>query len=370
MKCKAIAMLLITTFLVSIAFFPMPVRAETGYLWAITETALYPTLYKITTDGAHVQTFHLTMPIYGPMAGLEFQPAVNRPPVAEANGPYTGSEGSPITFDASGSSDPDGDTLQYRWDFDNDGTWDTEWSSSPSASYTWFDDFIGSAKVEVSDGELTDTDTADVTVSNVAPSVEAGPDQTVYLGDTVSFSGSFTDPGTLDTHTILWNFGDGSSAGTLTPTHVYLSCGTFIVTLTVTDDDGGAGSDTLMVTVRIPIDIKPGISPNSINLNDQGLLPVAILGSSGFDVTTINPETILLGGVDVATRGSAKAPKLAYSYEDVNSDGIMDMVAFFKVQDLVAAGALTPTTTELTLTGALYDGTPVQGTDTVRIVPP
>lgn len=66
--------------------------------------------------------------------------------------------------------------------------------------------------------------------------------------------------------------------------------------------------------VSVDIDIKPGSDPNSINLGEQGLLPVAILGSSTFDVSTIHPETIAIGGVDVAERGSPKAPKLAYSY--------------------------------------------------------
>jgi PKD repeat protein len=41
----------------------------------------------------------------------------NRAPLADAGGPYTGGVGSPITFDGSASSDPDGDALEYEWDF-------------------------------------------------------------------------------------------------------------------------------------------------------------------------------------------------------------------------------------------------------------
>lgn len=185
----------------------------------------------------------------------------NQPPVAEAGGPYTGSEGTPITFDASASSDPDGNTLQYRWDFNNDGTWDTVWSGSPTATNVWNDDFSGTVNVEVSDGTLTDNDSISVTVSNVAPTVNAGAGQTANEGDTVSFSGSFTDPGILDTHTIAWDFGDGSTdSGTLTPAHIYADNGVYTVTLTVADDDGASTSDTLAVTVN---NVAPTVTMDS-----------------------------------------------------------------------------------------------------------
>lgn len=124
--------------------------------------------------------------------------------------------------------------------------------------------------------------------------------------------------------------------------------------------------------ITVNIDIKPGSDPNSINLGDHGLLPVAILGSPEFDVTTIDPETIGIEGVNLASRGSAKAPKLACSYEDVNVDGYLDMMAFFDVQDLVTAEVLTDTTIELTITGNLFEehgGTLIEGTDSVNIVP-
>jgi hypothetical protein len=89
--------------------------------------------------------------------------------------------------------------------------------------------------------------------SNTVPLVQAGPDQVVDAGNTVSFSGSFTDPDPLDTHTITWDFGDGNTAdGTLTPSHMYAAAGTYSVTLTVTDSRGEAGSDTLVVTVENP----------------------------------------------------------------------------------------------------------------------
>jgi len=127
---------------------------------------------------------------------------------------------------------------------------------------------------------------------------------------------------------------------------------------------------TYETPLRVDIDIKPGSFPNSVCLNDQGLLPVAILGSETFNVQDVNPETICIGEAPLANRGNPKRPKLAYSLEDVNEDGYTDLIAFFSVQELINAEALKPETTELKLDAQLYDGTPIYGIDSVRIVPP
>jgi hypothetical protein len=54
-------------------------------------------------------------------------------------------------------------------------------------------------------------------VNNVAPTMDARSDQTVDEGAVVNFSGSFTDPGLVDTHTIDWDFGDGTTTGGALP---------------------------------------------------------------------------------------------------------------------------------------------------------
>ncbi|MFW9841940.1 MAG: OmpL47-type beta-barrel domain-containing protein [Candidatus Thorarchaeota archaeon] len=189
---------------------------------------------------------------------------VNDAPVADAGGSYFADEGSSITFDASSSSDADGDQLQFRWDFDGDGNWDTEWSTDPTASYTWEDDFVGAVTVNVTDGEFFIIASATVTVYNVAPSVDAGEDQTINEGDSIDFSGSFTDLGILDTHSIVWDFGDGSpvAAETLSPSHVFSDPGVYLVTLTVTDDDEGVGVDSLTITV---LDLTPPMTTASLD---------------------------------------------------------------------------------------------------------
>jgi uncharacterized repeat protein (TIGR01451 family) len=93
-----------------------------------------------------------------------------------------------------------------------------------------------------------------VTVLNVAPTVDAGPDQKAEPGDLLSFTGSFTDPGTDDTHTFHWDLGDGTTIDDLlTFDHTFAAAGDYAVTLTVTDDDGGVGTDTAIVSVRLKV---------------------------------------------------------------------------------------------------------------------
>src|SRR5207249_2157838 len=62
-------------------------------------------------------------------------------PHPDAGGPYIGKEGDTILLSASGSADPDGDPLQFRWDFTGNGTFETAWSSSPTIEARYTDDF-------------------------------------------------------------------------------------------------------------------------------------------------------------------------------------------------------------------------------------
>ena len=98
-------------------------------------------------------------------------------PVANAGGPYNGKTGQNILLDASGSTDPNGDILSYRWDFTNDGVWDTPWNSNPVFIYQYNSSFQGEVKVEVSNSNgFTDTDTANIDIiNNIPPFIPSNP---------------------------------------------------------------------------------------------------------------------------------------------------------------------------------------------------
>ena len=110
------------------------------------------------------------------------------------------------------------------------------------------------------------TGSTSVTVNNVNPVVDpiGGPSPgPAVRGQSVGFAGSFNDVGTLDTHQVSWNFGDGSvipfhpstDPGALSPSHVYTAAGTYTVTLSIRDDDGGLTEMTKSVTV-VPVALQ------------------------------------------------------------------------------------------------------------------
>lgn len=299
----------------------------------------------------------------------------NNAPNANANGPYSGNEGTPVTFDASGSSDPDGDSLKYRWDFNSDGIWDTVWSSNPEAAHTWNDNFSGTATVEVSDDKLTDTASSAITVSNVAPSVDAGADQEVLAGDAAAFTGSFTDPG-VDTHTIEWDFGDGNTAtGTLTPTNTYTDAGTYTVTLTVTDDDGGVGTDATTVTVS-PIHATVDCNPSTLNLMSNGKWITCYIEIKDADIKNIDINTVELSynGIGVSAVNDPKYGFVANEsgyITDEDGDGIVErMVKFDKASvEALFSGPVDPAT--LMVSGKVIENTvdaDFEGSDSIRVI--
>ncbi|MCK5644914.1 MAG: PKD domain-containing protein, partial [Gammaproteobacteria bacterium] len=87
---------------------------------------------------------------------------------------------------------------------------------------------------------------------NDPPVADAGPSQTVMVGETANFdgSGSSDSDGTIESYD--WDFGDTNSGTGILTTHSYDTAGTYTVTLTVTDDDDGEGTATTTVTVLTP----------------------------------------------------------------------------------------------------------------------
>lgn len=105
------------------------------------------------------------------------------------------------------------------------------------------------------------------------------------------------------------------------------------------------------------VDIKPGSDRNPINPGSRGVIPVAILSTAGFDATTVDPSTVAFGP-------DGASPEHGGHAEDVNGDGLDDLVLHFRTQGT----GLSRGDTEACLTGQTFDGEHVAGCDTVSIV--
>jgi PKD repeat protein len=181
-------------------------------------------------------------------------PATNNPPTAVVGGPYTGTEGVAVAFDGSGSTDPDGDGLGYAWTF-GDGATGT--GVAPTHAYAASGTYTVTLTVTDTRGASSSPVTTTATISNAAPVVNAGPDQTVNVGSPVTVNATFTD-GVNDgpwAYGIDWGDGSAQTSGStssqsspITATHTYSAGGAHTVRVTVTDNLGAAGSATATVT--------------------------------------------------------------------------------------------------------------------------
>jgi murein DD-endopeptidase MepM/ murein hydrolase activator NlpD len=247
-------------------------------------------------------------------------PCVNAPPVADAGGPYVVDEGSPLVLDGSGSVDPDGLPLTYRWT-PGDGLDD---STIVSPTFMAGDETLVNITLTVFDQveSLSASDNTTITVNNVAPVVTIDPAQVLVIeeGGTVTVTAEFTDAGWLDTHVaaVDWGVPPGHAGteisapaieileaggpgtprrGRVTASYRYGdndSGAGFTIEVTVTDDDGAAGSDSFSLTV----------------------------GNIDPDVAMDPAGTVLLNGVPtvVATEGEEVA--FASQTDDAGSDDL------------------------------------------------
>jgi PKD repeat protein len=151
-------------------------------------------------------------------------------------------------------------------------------STSPTHAYAETGTYT--VTVNVTDGGgLSVAGGTTVTASNVPPSLGELTFSPSAVTDhqTVTVSGSYTDPGTSDTFTVLVDWGDGSSASqslaagtrTFSASHAYDAAGSYFVTVTVTDRDNGTGTQTAPVAVsaRNTAPSGLGLSPSVTGLS-------------------------------------------------------------------------------------------------------
>ncbi|MFH1100738.1 MAG: tandem-95 repeat protein, partial [Methanobacteriota archaeon] len=192
----------------------------------------------------------------------------NDRPVADASAgePYTGFIDENITFDGSGSYDSDGQIIGYRWDFNNDGIYDTGWLTSPISKHAYSREGRYTIILQVKDNnEATDTDstTATIVQANIPPTApiiegpHSGHQNVSYEFTALSYDAD------NDTIQYIFDWGDGETTrttflqnGTSTlQTHTWTQYGEYIVTVKAFDNRSESGTTELTVLIDVlPID--------------------------------------------------------------------------------------------------------------------
>jgi len=181
----------------------------------------------------------------------------------------------------------------------------------------------------------------------------------VILTDALPDQASFVSAGNSgvydnSTHSVTWDI--GLLAGEAIETCVQLTINVTALPGAVLTNQATIGSSeptptvveehTGICPVSVYVDIKPGGCPTPINVGSKGVLPVAVLGTVDFDVTTIDPQSITLAGVsplrwsmeDVATPYTINVDECnIFDCHELTGDGYVDLTLKFDSQEIYAA---------------------------------
>jgi hypothetical protein len=225
------------------------------------------------------------------------KPISASPPVADAGPDQTVDEGVTVTLDGSNSSDPDNDISSYQWT--QTGGLAVTLSNSSAVRPTFTAPNVGPGgdaltfRLTVTDsGGLQSTDTCIVNVSwiNLPPTADAGPDQTVDEGVTVTLDGSNSSDPDNDISSYQWTQTGGmtvtlSSTSAVQPTFTAPNVGpsgaALTFQLTVTDSGGLQSTNTCVVNVSW-VNLPPTADAGPDQTVDEGVT-VTLDGSNSSD---------------------------------------------------------------------------------------
>ena len=189
----------------------------------------------------------------------------NTAPVANAGPDQTVQVNATVTLNGSGSNDVDGNPLTYQWSFVTVPSGSASTLLNPTTVMpTFVPNLAGQyvVKLLVNDGKVTSTqDTVTITTTggNTAPVANAGPDQSVQMGTTVTLNGSGSTDADQNPLTYDWSFVSipSGSAATLSnptaakPTFVADKAGQYVVQLIVNDGTVNGTPDTVTIAAAI-----------------------------------------------------------------------------------------------------------------------
>jgi PKD repeat protein len=224
------------------------------------------------------------IPLSAPEQQVDLGPVLanNVPPTPNAGGPYEGVEGSPITFNGTGSTSVCGlSNLTLVWKFSDGGV---AYGAEPQHTFLAPGTYSGLLTVTDADGNVATT-TFSVSVANLPPVANAGPNMSSEWGVPVTLNGSAVDPGTNEQPflTYNWSFGDGSpsASGGASVTHTYVAPGTYTATFTACDPENACGPSTTQVVVSKRATTTSYTGPNKSTPSKDVTLSATIVDDQG-----------------------------------------------------------------------------------------
>ena len=284
----------------------------------------------------------------------------NIPPVVGAGGPYSGVEGSPVTFDGSGSSSVCGfPTL--RWDFSDGGV---AFGEFPQHTFQGHAVYSGQLTATDTTG-LVSTTTFSIPIDNLAPVVTAGPDTTAAWGQPVAFNGSAVDPGADDQSTLTysWVFGDGTPSATGGPSvfHSYAAPGDYLSTLSVCDQWVACSSNSRTVHVRTRAVTAAYLGDTTGTFDTAGTLTASLTDEFGQAVAGRSVSfTVNSGAAGSSTTGAGGSASVGFTPALVAGSYVtgVSFVGDGLYNPASAAGSISivKKATSVTYTGAISGG--------------
>jgi PKD repeat protein len=254
-------------------------------------------------------------------------------------------------FDGTSSSDPDGSVVSYAWDFGDGGT---------ATGATPDHDFVTSGTRDVT---LTVTDDEGTTGSVVVPvsvvRTNAHPTASFTTSCTYlvcSFDAGASDDSDGDVTSYAWDFGDGQTDTTtgVAPTHTYAVAGPYVVTLTVTDNDGGSGQTTrnvAPVAIRAIALVDSTVNQGNVSTPNTLVPTATAAGDRMIAVLSVNNATSTIIGSTGVT---------GWTLLDSATSGTMQTFVYTKVAAAADAGKTARFTmtaaAKYTMTIAVYSG--------------
>jgi PKD repeat protein len=206
----------------------------------------------------------------------------NQAPVADPNGPYTGTEGVAIAYDGKDSYDPDGTIDTYEWDF---GDGNSASGVTPTHTYAQNGTYTVTLTVTDNDG-ATDTSTTTAAIADTEPTADFSATPT---SGQEPLTVAFSDNSTSYDGIVAWGWAfdnDGVTDSTeQNPTYVYAEDDVYTVSLTVYENDGDNGSMTKANCITVTMVNNAPYAPSEPSPSDGATdVPVdAVLSWTGGD---------------------------------------------------------------------------------------